>query len=81
VRGRPRSGGAALGDARLAQRVVPLLDGLSEPPTASIPQAGGTSAPTQAAYRFCDPSRVPPDAMLAPHRQQMVRRGAESSVL
>jgi hypothetical protein len=35
-------GGAALGEAGLAQRLVPLLDGLSEHPTAAIPQAFGS---------------------------------------
>lgn len=67
-------GNAACGDARMAQRLVHLLDGRSEPPTAAIPQACGTWAHTKAAYRFFDNPRVTPDAIMAPQRQQTVRR-------
>jgi len=77
----PAVGGAALGDARLAQRLVPLLDCLSEHPTASIPQACGTWAHTKAAYRFFDNPRVTPAAILAPHRQQTGRRVAAYPVI
>ena len=81
VLGRPRSGGAALGGARLAQRLVPLLDCLSEHPTASIPQGGGTWAQTQVAYRFFDNPRVTPDAILTPHRAETVQRAAKYPVI
>lgn len=59
-------GGADFGDARLAQRLVHLVDCLSEHPAISIPQACGTWAHTKAAYRFFDNPRVTPAAILAP---------------
>jgi len=75
------AGGADFGDARLAQRLVHLLDGLSEHPAASIPHACGTWAQTKAAYRFFANRRVTPAAILAPHRAQTVRRAAEVPVI
>jgi len=75
------AGGADFGDARLAQRLVHLLDGLSEHPAASIPHACGTWAQTKAAYRFFANRRVTPAAILAPHRAQTVRRAAEFPVI
>ena len=75
------AGGADFGDARLAQRLVRLLDCLSEHPTASIPHACGTWAHTKAAYRFFDNPRVTAAAILAPHRQQTVRRAAAYPVI
>ncbi len=74
-------GGADFGDARLAERLVHLVDCLSEHPTASIPHACGSWAMPQATYRFFDHPRVTPDAVLAPHRQQTVRRVAEHPVI
>jgi hypothetical protein len=75
------AGSADFGDARLAQRLVHLLDRLSEPPTSSIPHACGTWAPTKAAYQFFDNPRVTAAAILAPPRQQTVRRAAAYPVI
>ena len=74
-------GGAAFGDARWAQCLVPILEGLSEHPTASIPHACGTWARTQATSRFFDNPRVTSAAILAPHRRQTVRRVAAYPIL
>jgi hypothetical protein len=74
-------GGADVGDARWAQRWVHLVDGLSEHPAPSIPQAGGTWAHTKAADRFFDNPRVTPAAIRAPPRAETVQRAAESPII
>ncbi|MCY0879657.1 MAG: transposase DNA-binding-containing protein [Firmicutes bacterium] len=50
-------------------------------PAASIPQACGTWAQTQAAYRFVDHPRATPAAILAPHRAEKVQRTAKYPVI
>lgn len=74
VLGRDGSGERRLWRCPHGPALVHLLDGRSEPPTAAIPQACGTWAHTKAAYRFFDNPRVTPDAIMAPQRQQTVRR-------
>lgn len=68
------AGTADFGDTRLTQRLVTLLTTLSVRPTASIPEACETWAPTKAAYRFVDNPRVTPTAIMAAHRQAAVDR-------
>lgn len=52
-----------LGDARLKERFARLVEAFVERPTASIPEACGRWAATQAAYRFFDNDAVVPDTL------------------
>ncbi len=69
-------GAAALGDARLARRLVQMVEALSAQPGASVPQAMGDWAATKGAYRFWDHATVTAAAILAPHQAQTVARAA-----
>lgn len=64
-----------LGDARLDRRVVALADRLSARPAASFPKALD-DAELEAAYRFFGNEAVTPEAILAPHVRQTVRRAS-----
>ena len=67
-------GGAKLGDARLAARLLALGTAFFARPQANIPQACGSTAAAKAAYRFFDNERVTMDALLEPHHQATVER-------
>jgi len=56
-----------LGDQRLNKRAVLLAERLAEKPQASIPQACGGWAETQAAYRFFAKDDIAWEDILAPH--------------
>ena len=71
-----------LGDPRLNRRAINLIGDLSAKPTASIPQACGDWADTQAAYRFFANDKVDWQAILAPHiKNSVVRMAAHDVVL
>jgi len=74
-------GGADFGDARLTQRLVQLIHGLSERPDSSLPQAGESWAMTKASYRFFANPRVTPAAIVAAHRRTTVQRVAQYPVI
>jgi hypothetical protein len=74
-------GHANLGDARLTQRLLPLIACVSDHPEASIPPACETWAMTKAAYRFFTNPRVSPAAIVAAHRATTVQRVAEHSLI
>ena len=56
-----------LGDRRLDKRTVLLAERMAANPLASIPQACGGWAETQAAYRFLAQDDIEWEAILAPH--------------
>lgn len=56
-----------LGDRRLDKRAVLLAERMAAKPLASIPQACGGWAETQAAYRFLAQDDIEWEAILAPH--------------
>jgi Transposase Tn5 dimerisation domain/Transposase DNA-binding len=58
-----------LGDRRLDKRAVLLAEQLAAKPAASIPQACGGWAETQAAYRFLAQDGIDWEGILAPHWQ------------
>jgi IS4 transposase len=58
-----------LGDRRLDKRAVLLAERLAANPAASIPQACGGWAETQAAYRFLAQDEIDWESILAPHWQ------------
>lgn len=58
---------AEFGDARLTARLVRLGDALARRPEDSFPDATGSVAGLEAAYRFLGNPKVTPDRILAPH--------------
>lgn len=56
-----------LGDRRLDKRAALLAEQLAANPMASIPQACGGWAETQAAYRFLAQDEIDWQGILAPH--------------
>ena len=71
---------ADLGDRRLNERLVKVLEQLGHHPQVSIPAACGGWSETLAAYRFFDNEKVTFEQILAPHREATVARMAECSV-
>lgn len=63
-----------LGDRRLDRRTVLLAERLASNPQASIPQACGGWAETQAAYRFLAQDDIGWEGILAPHWQSAEQR-------
>jgi hypothetical protein len=74
-------GGIDLGDKRLNQRSVKVLEALARDPQASINAAISGWGDTLAAYRFFDNDHVSPAAILAPHRQAALARMREHEVV
>ena len=71
-------GGASLGDARLAARLVTVAGLMGENPMASFPEAAkGDRSRIKGYYRFIDQpdsSAVTPESILQPHRERTLRR-------
>ncbi len=63
-----------LGDRRLDKRTVLLAERMAANPLASIPQACGGWAETQAAYRFLAQDDIEWEAILTPHWQSAEAR-------
>lgn len=63
-----------LGDRRLNKRTALLAERLAANPLASIPQASGGWAETQAAYRFLAQDEIEWEDILAPHWQSAEAR-------
>ena len=63
-----------LGDRRLNKRTALLAERMAANPMASIPQACGGWAETQAAYRYLARDELEWEAILAPHWQNAVVR-------
>lgn len=72
---------ADFGDTRLTDRMIRLVEKLSERPEASVPVACGKISEAKAAYRFWSNQAVTPQGVLEPHIQQTVRRASEHSVV
>ncbi len=66
---------ADLGDVRLTQRLVLLVDTLADRSSESFPKALD-DAQLEGAYRFFGNAKVTPDAILSPHFRQTARRAA-----
>jgi hypothetical protein len=71
---------ARFGDKRLTNRLVKIVDQLSEYPNLSIPGALKVRSEMEAAYRFFDNPRVSPEAILAPHISAAKERIRQSRV-
>jgi len=74
-------GQAALGDARLRERLLQLARDFYAKPQAQIPQACGTRAKTKAAYRFFDHERTGMDSILQSHYEATAARAATHAVV
>lgn len=72
---------ADLGDERLNDRLVRIVERLSQAPDQSIPKATRSRAEMEAAYRFFDNDKVVPDKILAPHARETLKRVAQHSVV
>jgi hypothetical protein len=70
-----------LGDARLNNRSVLLLERLAQKPSASIPGACSNWAETTAAYRFLSNDNVRWDKVLEAHWQASQERMAQHKVV
>ena len=71
-----------LGDGRLNKRTVLLAESMAAKPLASIPQACGSWAQTQAAYRYLAQDGIKWSDILAPHWQSAeIRMRAHRVVL
>jgi hypothetical protein len=66
--------GADFGDIRRTERLVKIVEALSEKPEASIPEACRKRAEAKAAYRFFDNDAVTSKAILQPHVERTVER-------
>jgi hypothetical protein len=71
---------AELGDWRLTNRLIRLVEAMAEQPEATIPQACGTSG-AKAAYRFFDNPCVDAGKILEPHVARTALRAAEHQVV
>jgi hypothetical protein len=79
--GKRRVGGIHLGDKRLDNRAIHLVERLAERPTASIPGACTGWAEPQAAYRFLANDCYDGFDILEPHRECTLARMAEHPVV
>lgn len=71
---------ADLGDKRLTQRLLKLVEGLGPDPSASFPDAARTDAALEATYRFLNNDGVTPSGILAPHIAATARRVKDAGV-
>lgn len=76
----PELVGAELGDVRLNDRLVKIVEAFAQQPETAIPQACG-KAGAKAAYRFFDNQRVRAEDILAAHVGRTARRAAEHAVV
>ena len=72
---------ARFGDARLTKRLAHIVADKLANPTASIPQASGDWAATNAAYRFVASKQVSTDAIRAAHAHATVERTLHHSTI
>lgn len=67
---------AELGDRRRVMRLMQLARALEEDPSASLPEATGTDAGLEGAYRLLNNEAVSAEGILAGHFKQTVERAA-----
>ncbi len=73
-------GAAKLGDARRSARLERMTEAVMERPTASLPEAMGSEAALEGAYRFLNNDDVEARAILAPHVAATADRIAAAGV-
>mgnify|MGYP005813894545 CR=1 FL=1 len=72
--------GAEMGDMRLNDRLIRIVEAMSDQPEVAIPQACG-KAGAKAAYRFFDNPRVQVKDIWAVHVARTVKRAAEHAIV
>lgn len=70
-----------LGHKRINKRAVKLLEGLSDYPGVTLPQAFNTAGEMKACYRFFDNDLVTHEKLLLPHREATINRIKEHNVV
>jgi transposase-like protein/transposase Tn5 family protein len=70
-----------LGHKRINKRAVRVLEGLSNRPSATLPQAFNTAGEMKACYRFFDNDLVTHERLLAPHKKATIKRIKEHAVV
>lgn len=73
--------GAALGDERLNDRLVRIVERFGQSPNLSIPAATTSRAEMEAVYRFFNNDKVSSQKILAPHAARTLERMASQSVV
>ena len=73
--------GADLGDERLNERLVRIVERFGESPNLSIPAATTSRAEMEAVYRFFSNEKVSSQRILAPHAVQTLQRMADQCVV
>src|SRR3954454_23827297 len=73
--------GVALGDARLARRLIRVAEDLSSQPEYPVNQACEDAAATKAAYRLFDNDKVSAAKILTAHRAKTSRRMRQEPVV
>jgi len=74
--------GAELGDSRLEERALKVVETLAAAPDESFPTQTSDDGELEALYRFLNNGRVEPELLLAPHYRETFRRAAaEKSVI
>jgi hypothetical protein len=72
---------ADLGDVRRNKRLIRLVSDLAAQPNASVTQASGDWAATQAAYDFWSSPHVKPEAIRLAHQKSTIERIKQHSVV
>ena len=68
-------------DIRLKERLIRLVEQLSQKPTASVPLACGNWAQTKASYRFWDNKKVEVDEIIAAHQASTLDRAKDEEII
>ena len=71
---------ADLGDTRRNKRLVRLVEDLAAQPNASVPQASGDLAGTQAAYNFWSSPYIKAEAIREAHQKSTIERIKQHSI-
>ncbi len=72
---------ADLGDKRRNKRLVRLVEDLASQPNASVPQASGDLAATQAAYDFWSSPHIKAQAIREAHQKSTIERAKQHSLI
>ena len=72
---------AQLGDVRRKKRLIRIVTDLAAQPNASVPQASGDLAATQAAYEFWKSPYIKPEAITSSHQHSTLERVKQQPIV
>jgi len=72
---------AQLGDVRRKKRLIRIVSDLAAQPNASVPQASGGVAASQAAYEFWKSPYIKPEAIASAHQHSTLERVKQHSIV